>query len=669
MRLRRNLLVMAAFSLLIAGCGGNGSGALSVTITNPIATIAAGSAAVTLNATVAHDGAMPGVAWTLTAGGAACSPDCGTLSNNTSSSVTYTPPGDLPATPNNSPTITATSNSQSSQSAADVFTIISTAASVPQYISGQYAFTLEGVDPGGNPLTFAGSFTADGGGNITGGEMDINDVTSAISVSPLAGTYTFGGDGRGTISLTNTVSGVSALGFSFTMDTGTNKGQIISLDNNLLAVSGFVEQQDPTVFAARPTGDFVFRMSADYPQRSGAVGRFTLNADGTLSNGLVDASDVINASTLQDNTLGASAATSLPDANGRGTIQLTPTGATTAPFVYYVVDASHFYLFTPGSNLAAGVKTRGFVKKHVSFAAQPHSLAIGDLSSQMFVGVARAQSALTATSVNGTGVFGLIGGDLDTASDPLAVVLVGQMIVSNGTTASVNCDLNDAGSSGQCTGNLPGTVTFDSTTGRGTITFSNGFINSFIDSLAFYLDSNGEGVLLDTTANTQNTYPEALVGDLLPFTAASSLSGNFIGVDLISEPDLPAAVGAFTIADGNVSGAIDASVAGSANGTDLSANGPISSVDSTGRATATITSPLYNGTSSTVEYAVSPSQFFLISIDNDFSSSLGVFQQQTLPMQSEVKHAGKLSSSTTKPFVRVRHNITRTGHRNRQPAQ
>ncbi|MFZ0433778.1 MAG: hypothetical protein WAL86_13885, partial [Candidatus Acidiferrales bacterium] len=103
--------------------------------------------------------------------------------------------------------------------------------------------------------------------------------------------------------------------------------------------------------------------------------------------------------------------------------------------------------------------------------------------------------------------------------------------------------------------------------------------------------------------------------------------------------------------------------------TDLSANGPISSVDSTGRATATITSPLYGGASSTVEYAVSPSQFFLISVDNGFSSSLGVFQQLTLPMQSEVKHAGKLSNSPTKPFVRVRHNTTRTGHRNRQPAQ
>jgi hypothetical protein len=80
-----------------------------VHITNKITNISPGSPPVTLNAQVLFDTMNAGVAWMLTAQGVACSPACGTLSAAEPFSVIYTPPASLPAAPNNTPTITATS--------------------------------------------------------------------------------------------------------------------------------------------------------------------------------------------------------------------------------------------------------------------------------------------------------------------------------------------------------------------------------------------------------------------------------------------------------------------------------------------------------------------------------------------------------------------------------
>lgn len=97
--------------------------AIAVRITNPISTIAAGASAVTLNATVQNDSSNSGVTWTLTVGGSACSPSCGALSAATTASVLYTPPSSAPASPDNAPTISATSIAKTSVVATDPFTI------------------------------------------------------------------------------------------------------------------------------------------------------------------------------------------------------------------------------------------------------------------------------------------------------------------------------------------------------------------------------------------------------------------------------------------------------------------------------------------------------------------------------------------------------------------
>ena len=114
--------------MLLAGCGaGAGSGSsgnnISVSITNKVSSIQAGTASLVFTATVQNDSTNSGVTWSLTAGGSSCSPACGTLSQATSTTVSYAPPSSAPAAPGNQPTLTATSVAKTSKSDSDAFTI------------------------------------------------------------------------------------------------------------------------------------------------------------------------------------------------------------------------------------------------------------------------------------------------------------------------------------------------------------------------------------------------------------------------------------------------------------------------------------------------------------------------------------------------------------------
>jgi hypothetical protein len=92
-------------------------------ITNKITKILPGATPVTLHATVDFDPKKKGVTWNLTAGGFGCAPLCGKMSDKTASSAVYLPPATLPKAPNDTPTITATSISNTGKSDFDTFTI------------------------------------------------------------------------------------------------------------------------------------------------------------------------------------------------------------------------------------------------------------------------------------------------------------------------------------------------------------------------------------------------------------------------------------------------------------------------------------------------------------------------------------------------------------------
>ena len=119
-------LMITVAILALAGCSagaGGGGNNISVTISNKVSSVQAGTAAISFSATVQNDSRNSGVTWSLTASGASCSPTCGALSAATKTSVTYTPPASAGASPNNQPTLTATSVAKTTKSDTDTFPV------------------------------------------------------------------------------------------------------------------------------------------------------------------------------------------------------------------------------------------------------------------------------------------------------------------------------------------------------------------------------------------------------------------------------------------------------------------------------------------------------------------------------------------------------------------
>src|SRR5271165_7051527 len=264
---------------------------VAVTITDKFMTIAAGAAAVTVNATVANDNANAGVNWTLTVGGANCSPACGMLAPAPapSFSAIYTPPAVAPTGPNASPTITATSVTQTSQNDSFTFTITS---QVSQF-SGTYAFLLRGYDENQLPLVMAGSITADGMGNLTAAELDIDGDGGITRVPPPgSGTYTvdtsFNQVVRGTFTITSYTYPNTAVQISmkFAMSADGTHGTIVDFDGSGFLVSGAILKQDTSLFSANPAPipahTYAFLLESDAPVTGRIVedGEFTLGANG-----------------------------------------------------------------------------------------------------------------------------------------------------------------------------------------------------------------------------------------------------------------------------------------------------------------------------------------------------------------------------------------------------
>ena len=374
-------------------------------------------------------------------------------------------------------------------------------------LNGQYAFVLSGFDAASHPMGIAGSITADGFGHITGGSVDVNDnQVISSSTGALAGSYSLDSNFRGVITLTNPVGSVThPLAFAFTLKTNGTAGNMIAIDTNNFVLSGTMQKQDATAFSlAKLAGDFAFEVDSRAPTQRSGIGRFTLGLTGTSTNVVWDAS-VSGGGTTGPLTAGSVAVTFTtagPNGNGRGTMSLTDNHNLSANFVYYVVDAG---TLLPMETDAAGG------------AAQ-----------SIFTGVANKQNTpFSAANVNtAASVFALSGFDTPSPND---ISAVGVLQITGSNTASLRWDTDDVGAIfSQTQSGLA--VTFDQSTGRGTITVTGGAPIGLFDAAVFYLTDSGKGFLLDATAGTSN---RALAGRLQAQTGSgsfgpSTLSGNKI---------------------------------------------------------------------------------------------------------------------------------------------
>src|SRR5207253_1834501 len=108
-------------------------------------------------------------------------------------------------------------------------------------LAGQYAFSMTGSElcaGVGSLFTRAGSFTADGHGNITTGLEDINVCTGTATLQFTGGKYSIDGDGRGTLQLTNSTGTTN---YSIVLSS-TTSGLVAQTDVNVTA-SGRSEER------------------------------------------------------------------------------------------------------------------------------------------------------------------------------------------------------------------------------------------------------------------------------------------------------------------------------------------------------------------------------------------------------------------------------------------
>jgi len=287
---------------------------ISVAVTR-ITSVLANAGGDTFSAHVQNDLSNPpkGVTWLLTAGGSACSPACGSLSNTTTT-ATYTPPASVPSAPNNQPTITATSVADPTKTGSDTFTITSTVTNScsgapsgnESLLNGHYALLMEGFEGSGTgtPLLMAAGFSANGSGGISGGEEDINDTISpqhlTFDSTPGRSLYTVGADHRACLQLTNTGGTTSVIRFSLGgINSGVaSKGRVTEFDDSSgdgqgSRGSGILRLQDPSAFVLTALqNQYAFGVGGWATQdnqffRINAAGWFS-NSTGSLSNGVDD---------------------------------------------------------------------------------------------------------------------------------------------------------------------------------------------------------------------------------------------------------------------------------------------------------------------------------------------------------------------------------------------
>ena len=449
----------------------------------------------------------------------------GTISTN----GLYTAPLSPPET--GTVTVTAVSQADSTKSGSATATIVFSNAT----LSGQYAFSCSGVDTSGFFLA-AGSFNADGNGNLTNGVEDLNHGTGVFLNLPFTGMYSIDPDGRGSATLTSS-QGTS----NFRFVVLSNDGALFIQFDTFAVGTGTIEKQDSTAFSnSALSGNFSFPLSGlGFSGDTGSsAGRFTLDGMGGISAGVEDTNDFGSIYTNVPFT-----GTYNVGLNGRGTATLIEPSAT-LQFSFYVISANRILI--------------------ISLDYLPAMLGQAE----------RQQStSFTNASLSGDCAFGL--GGVSTLG---SVASAGRFTANgSGVIASGVLDENNAG---QISANIAFTGTYNiSSDGRGVAALTSSLGTS---NIAFYMVSSGRAffVQVDSFAVTNGVISAQQDA---PFTTAS-ISGNF-GFVLIGAT----AISGQLVADGagNLSGTEDVNDTGTLF-QDVSLSGTYT-VYSNGRGVATVT--------------------------------------------------------------------------------
>jgi hypothetical protein len=382
-------------------------------------------------------------------------------------------------------------------------------------LKGNFAFSMTGEDlNNGGFITRAGSFVADGNGNITSAieDLDDNGVINNGTNSPVVlsgGTYTMEANGKGTITFPNAAGNFT---LSFTMSNASPAGQGFLIETDLLiaTASGTFEQQNLSSFSQPfAAATYIFDVSGvdGVGAPTSFVGGVATNGTGGVGVGVFDRNDG-NISTDPSGPVAipTGAAYQLDPTNsanfGRGTITLTGVGS----FAFYPIDQTHLKLLeVDGTGFTSGdiFQQTGAIATQKSAFTGSFVYSVGGSASVQGFGFINSLTRAGRFTADGSG--GLTSIVVDQNNEGLATCV-----------APTNCNSTSAS----------GTYTIDTTNGngRGTldITFPGqqaGFAN------VFYQISPTAAVIQDVDSNV--VADGTMFGQSGSFTNAS-LAGNYV---------------------------------------------------------------------------------------------------------------------------------------------
>jgi len=313
---------------------------LGLTITPPSANVGAGGTS--QFSALLNNVSDPNATWSVSST-AICDNCIGSINRTTG---LYTAPASPP--PGGTVTVTA---QDATVSPTQTATATVTIAFSDHSLTGPFAFYYSGSDQSGF-MAAAGSFFADGLGNIQSGVEDVDSFSNGGPVQyQISGTYTVGTDGRTLLVLNKGLPGAATWQFALT----SNQHAVMIRFDRSITGSGTIDQQNLDDISSLPkiTGPYVFSVfGADlsfFPM--GIAGKFSTNGSAVqTANAVVDLNDNGMVEKADPLVSGSYSLDSTEPDTGRGTITLASAMTGQHQYAFYIVDATHLYLVEVDNN-------------------------------------------------------------------------------------------------------------------------------------------------------------------------------------------------------------------------------------------------------------------------------------------------------------------------------
>jgi hypothetical protein len=222
-------------------------------------------------------------------------------------------------------------------------------------LNGNIAFLLAGPVPNGTIAT-AGSFLADGSGNIATGVLDENvNGVATPNVAFSSGSYMVASNGRGTATFT---AGSHTYNLVFYLSTPGN-AVLQETDSGRTSDGSFAQQQTTAFSLAFFQGNYELQTTGLSAASAQTIeGQMSANGAGAISSGAID---IDSAGTPTSEAI--SGTYSLPGSNGRATLTLNPS-TDNRNFAIYIVNSAQVFVVgidaAPAARLASGAMSRRY---------------------------------------------------------------------------------------------------------------------------------------------------------------------------------------------------------------------------------------------------------------------------------------------------------------------